>query len=460
MKVQRPDVAHSPLSGGLRPPARAFLAHLTLLVGVALLSALLSDRADAKLTIEITGGVEGAQPIAVVPFGAVDGARPSVDIADVIAADLARSGRFTPMARREMLVTPHREQDIDFREWQLLAMNNLVVGEVGRNAAGGYLVRYQLFDAFSGRKLLADSLPSTENALRYTAHRIADAIYEKLTGETGVFATRIAYITSQGRGASARVTLRVADADGYNPQTIVDSPDPILSPAWSPDGRKLAYVSFENRKPAIYVQDLTSGRRERVAGYPGINGSPAFSPDGRRLAMTLSKDGNPDIYVMDLASQQLTQLTNHYAIDTEPAWAPDGSHLVFTSDRGGQPQIYRVSAGGGPPQRVTFEGDYNAAASYSPDGRSLVMVTRDGGRFRIVLTDARGGARRYLSRGSLDESPAFAPNGSMVIYATQNNGRGVLAATPIGGGAVQRLSRDSGEVREPAWSPLVRGSFR
>lgn len=449
----------------MTPQSRILAPHLVPLLGrlgptlfAAALSvaALFTPPAEAKLTIEITGGVEGAQPIAVVPFGDVDGAKPGVDVAAVIAADLARSGRFAPMPRREMLVTPHRQEDIDFREWQLLSMNNLVVGEVAANPAGGYRLRYELFDAFSGKKLLSNSLPSTEKGLRHAAHRIADAVYEQLTGERGVFATRIAYVTSTGRGPQSRVTLRVADADGFNPQTIVDSADPIMSPAWAPDGRRLAYVSFENRKSAIYLQDLASGRRERIASYAGINGSPAFSPDGSKLAMTLSKGGNSDIFVLDLGTRQLTQLTDHYAIDTEPAWAPDGSHLVFTSDRGGAPQIYRVSAAGGPAERVTFEGDYNAAASYAPDGRSLIMVTRDGGGFRIALTDARGGSRRYLSDGALDESPGFAPNGSMVLYATQNNGRGVLAAKPIGGGASQRLSQDSGEVREPAWSPLLR----
>ncbi len=410
--------------------------------------------AQAKLTIEITGGVEGAQPIAVVPFGNIDGAKPDVDIADVIGADLARSGKFKPMPRREMLMTPHREEDVDIREWQLLAMNSLVVGEVMPRTSGGYDIRYELLDVFSGKKLLADTVTSTGKGLRNAAHRIADAIYEDLTGEPGIFATRIAYVTSAGR--QSRVALRVADADGFNAQTIVDSAEPIMSPSWSPDARRLAYVSFEGRQSAIYVQDLSSGRREKVASYEGMNSSPAFSPDGRKLAMSLSKDGNPDIYVLDLTTRQLSRLTDHYAIDTEPAFSPDGSQLVFTSDRGGKPQIYRVAAGGGPAQRVTFEGDYNAAASYSPDGNALVMVTREGGRFRVVMTDVNGGSRRYISNGSLDESPSFAPNGNMVIYATQNNGRGVLAATPLSSGASHRLSRDAGEVREPAWSPLLR----
>jgi TolB protein len=431
-------------------PLKSLQATLLLLVTTLLAAA----DAQAKLTIEITGGVEGAQPIAVVPFGNVDGAKPDVDVADVVAADLARSGKFKPMPRREMLMTPHREEDVDIREWQLLAMNTLVVGEVMPRSTGGYDIRYEVMDVFSGKKLLADTVTATTKGLRNAAHRIADAIYEDLTGEPGIFATRIAYVTSQGR--KSRVALRVADADGFNAQTIVDSAEPIMSPNWSPDGRRLAYVSFEGRQSAVYIQDLASGRRERVANYEGINGAPAFSPDGRSLAMALSKDGSPDIYVLDLASRQLTRLTDHYAIDTEPAWAPDGSHLLFTSDRGGRPQIYRVPSTGGAAQRVTFDGDYNAAASYSPDGKSLVMVTREGGRFRIVTTDPQGGSRRWISNGSLDESPSFAPNGNMIIYATQNNGRGVLAATPLSSGASHRLSRDAGEVREPAWSPLLR----
>ncbi len=428
---------------------------LALTITLTCLLALAMGQVQAKLTIEVTGGVEGAQPIAVVPFGDLDGARPPVDLAKVIGDDLARSGRFRSMARSEMLSMPHRQDEIDFREWQLLGMNTLVIGDISPAEGSGYNLRWSLFDVFTGNKLASNSLRSTERGLRNAAHRIADQIYLSLTGERGVFATRLAYVTSGSRGADSRVTLRVSDADGFNPQTIVDSAEPIMSPAWSPDGQRLAYVSFEKRKPAIFIQELTTGRRERVASYEGINGSPAFSPDGRKLAITLSKDGSPDIYVMDLASKQLTRLTEHYAIDTEPAWSPDGSHIIFTSDRGGRPQIYRISASGGPAQRVTFEGDYNAAASYSPDGRSMVMVTRAGGQFRIVVTDANGGSRRLLSRGALDESPSFAPNGSMVIYASQNNDRGVLSVTPIAGGAGQRLSQESGEVREPAWSPFT-----
>ncbi len=413
----------------------------------------LQGAAQARLTIEITGGAEGAQPIAVVPFGQPAGAGLVEDVAAVITADLARTGRFKPMPRRDMLATPHTADQVDLRDWRLLSMDNLVVGEVTPDGTGGYDVSFVLFDVFRGEQLAAMKFGSRPAELRYTAHRIADVIYERLTGSPGVFSTRLAYVTSEGGG---RVTLRVSDADGYNPQTIVSSQDPILSPAWSPDGRRLAYVSFENRQTAVFVQDLASGNRERVASYKGINGSPAFSPDGRRLAMTLSKDGNPDIFVMDLVSRQTSQLTNHFGIDTEPSWSPDGSHIVFTSDRGGNPQIYKVPAAGGTPQRVTFENDYNARASYSPDGRSLVLVTRAAGRFRIGLMDLGTGVIRLLSDGGLDESPSFAPNGSMVIYATLHNGRGVLAAVSVDGSVGQRLSQDLGDVREPAWSPLAR----
>jgi TolB protein len=413
----------------------------------------LGDAAQARLTIEITGGTEGAQPIAIVPFGQPQSTGLVEDVAAVITADLARTGRFKPMPRQDMLATPHTAEEVDLRDWRLLSMDNLVVGEVKPDGAGGYDINFILFDVFRGDQLAAMTFSSRPAELRYTAHRIADVIYERLTGSPGVFSTRLAYVTSEG---GRRVTLRVSDADGYNPQTIVASQDPILSPAWSPDAGRLAYVSFENKKTAIYVQEVATGSRERVAAYKGINGSPAFSPDGRSLAMTLSKEGNPDIFVMDLVTRELRQITDHFGIDTEPSWSPDGNELIFTSDRGGNPQIYRVAAAGGEARRVTFENDYNGRASFSPDGRSLVMVTRVNGRFRIGLMDLGSGAMRYLSDGGLDESPSFAPNGSMVIYATLHNGRGVLAAVSVDGSVSQRLSQDLGEVREPAWAPLAR----
>ena len=425
---------------------RLFLLSL-LLVGLA-------SPALADLTIEIVGGQEGAQPIAVVPFGAPEGVGGTMeDLAQVIAADLGRTGRFKPLPRGDMPAAPQTAEAVDLRDWRVLAMNNLVVGQINRRPDGLYQVDFALIDVYSGEQLAIMSLPSSPAELRYTAHRIADIIYEHLTGAPGAFTSRLAYVTSEWGVDGQRVTLRVADADGHNPQTIVSSKEPLMSPAWSPDGRRLAYVSFENRQTAVFVQELTTGRRERVASFPGINSSPAWSPDGNRLALTLSRDGNPEIYVLDLQSRSTTRLTNSPGIDTEPAWSSDGSEIYFTSGRGGDPQIYRMPATGGEATRVTFERDYNGRASLSPDGRSLVMVTRVNGQFRIALMDLATRATRLLSRGGLDESPSFAPNGSMVIYATQSNGRGVLAVVSTDGKVGQRLSQDASEVREPAWSP-------
>ncbi len=410
--------------------------------------------AQAQLTIEVTGGVEAAQPIAIVPFGVSEGLIPPADIAAIVSADLARTGKFKPMPTRDMLDMPTSREAVDFRDWSLLGMNNLVIGQVEPDGTG-FRVSFSLYDVFRGEELTSETLVSSKSGMRHTAHRIADLIHEKLTGQRGVAATRIAYVTSSGSGDSQTVTLRVSDSDGDQPQTIVSSSEPIMSPAWSPDGRRIAYVSFENRRAAIYVQELGSGRRDLVASYPGINGSPAFSPDGRRLAMTLSKDGSPDIYVLDLTSRQLSRVTDHFAIDTEPSWSPDGQHLIFTSNRGGSPQIYRMPTTGGAAERISVEGDYNARASYAPDGRSIAMVTRINGEFRIGVLDLERRLTRLLSSGNLDESPSFAPNGSMVIYATIHGGRGVLAAASVAGGGNQRLSQDSGQVREPAWSPFM-----
>ena len=415
--------------------------------------------ARADLTIEITQGLEGALPIAVVPFAwrGDAGRPPPHEVGGVVAADLQRSGRFKPLPANEMLARPSRGEEVDFRDWRAVNVENLVIGEVSPNGPGGYLVRFYLYDVFRGEQITGYSMPTTAKDLRATAHHIADIIYETLTGEPGAFATRIAYVTSirsgSGKTAKERVELRIADADGYAPQTIVSSEEPIMSPAWSPDGRRLAYVSFENAQPSIWIQEVFTGKRQKMTSFKGINGAPAWSPDGRYLALTLSKDGNPDIFVLDIARRSLRALTRHWSIDTEPAWAPDGKSLVFTSDRGGKPQIYRVSVSGGEARRVTFEGDYNARASYSPDGRLLTMVTRSGGAYRIATLDVERGDYRVMSTGRLDESPSFAPNGSMIIYATRVGGKGVLAAVSTDGRVQQRLRLQEGDVREPVWSP-------
>ena len=412
----------------------------------------------APLTIQITKGEQGALPIAVVPFAwQGPGAGPSQDLAEIIRSDLARSGLFKPMPVSDMLARPKDGKEVSFKDWQVLRMENLVVGQVQPSGAGNYLVRFQLFDVFKHEQLAGYNVPTRERDLRATAHHIADIIYEKITGRRGAFATKVAYVTSINQGGGKeKVVLQVADADGYNPQTIVSSYEPLMSPAWSPDGRNLAYVSFEGKKASVYVQGVYTGKRQKVASYRGINGAPAWSPDGKKLAMTLSKDGNPEIYVLDLQKRSLLRLTKHYSIDTEPTWSPDGRYIAFTSARGGQPQIYRVPAAGGDVQRVTYKGTYNARATYSPDGNSMALVNRHAGAFRIAVLDLKTNAMKIVSDGRLDESPSFAPNGDMIIYATKVRGVGELAAVSVDGNIKQRLALQVGDVREPAWSPFSR----
>lgn len=410
------------------------------------------------LEVEITQGFEGALPIAVVPFAfnaqsAADRAPPH-NIGDIVSSDLHRSGRFKPLPVQDMLSRPSRDTEVDFRDWRALKTDSLLIGEVSPNGPGNYLIHFRLYDVIRGEQILGYSLPATGQDLRARAHQIADIVYEALLGQPGAFSTRIAYVAAiKNRQGTRRLHLRVADADGYNPQTIVSSEEPLMSPAWSPDGRKIAYVSFEQGKPAIWVQEVFTGKREKIASFKGINGAPAWSPDGRHLALTLSKDGNPNIYIMDLRQRNLRQITRHYAIDTEPAWSPDGKQLVFTSDRGGKPQIYRIAIGSDRAERVTFEGRYNARASYSPDGRYLALTTQVDGDFRIAVLDLQNNDLQILSNGDLDESPSFAPNGSMVIYATRAGDKNVLAAVSTDGRVKQRLALQAGDVREPAWSP-------
>ncbi len=413
-----------------------------------------SQYAWSALSIEITEGAEGALPIAVVPFAHGENTRLLQDVAGVIRNDLARSGRFETLAPERMLTQPGRAEQVDYHNWRVLQQDYLVVGAIRELSPGRYQIQFQLLDVYKGGMITGYTLETSRAHLRISAHRIADIVYEKLIGEPGAFATRIAYITSKhlGKGHS-RSALYIADSDGYGAQRIVDSDEPLMSPAWSPDGSRLAYVSFEGGRPAIYVQQVYTGKRQRIAAFRGINGAPAWSPDGRKLAMTLSKDGNPDIYIMDLASHALRRITRHWAIDTEPAFSPDGSSLIFTSDRGGQPQIYRIDLAGGRAERLTFEGSYNARASYSPDGKKLALVTRIGRDYRIGVLNLANGNLDVLSDGPLDESPSFAPNGRIIIYAAERRNRGLLATVSVDGGVRQQLATRSGDVREPAWSP-------
>jgi TolB protein len=351
---------------------------------------------------------------------------------------------------------PTRGSEVNYPTWRALNQDYLVVGRVTDGGSGSYRVEYELFDVATQQRLLGFAMTARSNAMRDVAHQIADAIYEKILGVPGAFYTRIAYITAKGVGSSASYALMVADSDGYNPQTVVSSPEPLLSPAWSPDGNKLAYVSFESGNSAIYIQNISTGSREVVSKFRGINGAPAFSPDGSKLALTLSRSGNPEIYVMDLGSRALTQLTNHFGIDTEPEWSADGSSIYFTSDRGGGPQIYRVSAAGGSASRATFQGSYNASASVSKDGKKIATAQGAGNTYRIAIMDSSLGSPRWstLSPGSLVESPSFAPNGALIIYAAREGTRGVLYAVSSDGRVRQRLVLADGDVREPAWGPF------
>jgi len=414
--------------------------------------------AQAQLEIEIISGNASALPIAIVPFDWQSSAPAPLTRADeIISNDLYRSGLFDPMEVKDMAERPTEPESIRFGNWRLLKVDYIVIGKVRTPADGdGYELIYQLFDVHTQDMLLSRITTVGPGDLRFGAHRVADSIYEALTGVPGAFSTRIAYITATGVGNAQRYELVVADADGFGPQSIVGSPEPLLSPAWSPDGQKLAYVSFEKGNSAIYTQDVATGARELISSGKGINGAPSFSPDSKKMALTLSRSGNPEIYVRDMATGRLDQITQHWSIDTEPVWSPDGRYLYFTSDRGGRPQIYRVPSGGGNPERVTLDGDYNARASVSPDGRRIAVAQGRGNEYRIAVWDIETERFTVLTPGTLDESPSFAPNGSMILYATREGGRGVLSAVSADGNVRQRLVLSDGDVREPAWSPVIR----
>jgi TolB protein len=409
---------------------------------------LLASIAQAQLTIDITTSGGRQVPIAVMPM-AGDTSQPQ-SVSDVVGADLARTGLFKLVNTGGVTPLPTEPSEVNFADWTSRSAEVLVIGKIEPGSDGRVEVRFRLFDVAKQGQLASYSYVVAPAQLRATAHRIADVIYERLTGDKGVFSTKITYVVKRGK----RYELQVADADGFNAQSVLASNEPIMSPAWSPDGSRLAYVSFDQKKPVVVVQNLAQGTTRVVANFRGNNSAPAWSPDSRNLAVALSKDGLTQIYRIPAGGGEPERLTDSSGIDTQPAFSPDGQWIAFTSDRGGSPQVYRMPAAGGAAQRITFEGTYNVGPRYSPDGKTIAFVQRDGGRYRIASLELATGQVSVLTDGTLDDSPTYAPNGKMVLYEAQVGGRGQLAAVSGDGRVRQRLTSAAGDVQDPAWGPL------
>jgi len=425
-------------------------------LAVAALAWVAATCAHAQLSIEITGAGANRIPIAIAPF-AGEAALPAAAggggaaVTGIMRADLERSGLFRALELPPLVPQPSESSNVNYAEWKARLADALVLGSVAARPDGRFEVRFRLYDVVKQAAVGGIAYTVSREQLRATAHRIADYVYEKLTGEKGVFSTRIAYVVKRG----ARYELQVADADGANEQAMLVSNEPIISPAWSPNGKRIAYVSFQNKKPIVYVQDVEVPKQNVVANFKGSNSAPAWAPDGKTLAVSLSRDGNSQIYLINPDGSSPRRLTSSGGIDTEPFFSPDGKWLYFTSDRGGSPQIYRMSASGGEAQRVTFEGSYNVSPRVSPDGKSLAYIMRNGGKFQAALLDLATQQVQVLTDSDLDESPSFAPNGRQILLATVIGGRGVLSAVSADGRVKQRLTLSAGDVREPAWGPLA-----
>lgn len=426
---------------------RIVLLSLTMLVGSL----------QAADPLVISTGTDRATPIAVVPFGWQGGTVLPEDMAEIIGNDLRNSGVFEPISRQNMISLPSQASEIIYRDWKALGAQYVLVGNIV--PSGGRLqVQFALLNVATEQQVLTGSVGGTPDQLRDMAHHIADQSFEKLTGVKGAFSTRMLYVTAERFSVNnTRYTLQRSDYDGARAVTLLQSREPILSPSFAPDGRRIAYVSFEQKRPRIFVQHIDTGRREQITNFEGLNGAPAWSPDGSRLAFVLSKDGNPEIYVMDMGSRQIRRVTNQGSIDTEPFWGKDGNTIYFTSDRSGKPQIYKTNINSGAAERVTFVGNYNANPKLSADEKTLVMIHRQEGFtvFKVAAMDLQRGNLRILSDTSLDESPTVAPNGTMLIYATRQQGRGVLMLASINGRVRLPLPTAQGEVREPSWSPFL-----
>jgi len=415
--------------------------------------------ASAELRIEITKGVDNAVRVAVVPFAWRGKRKPPIDVGDVVSSDLGLSGRFEALPTSQMLSFPNDSSQVLPRDWRMLGVEYLVVGYLEPREVSVRL-HFELYSVLRQAVVAKQTIEGLPMDLRDMAHHVSDVVFNELTGIEGAFSTQIMYVTAMDHDQGRHFALNIADADGYGVRKVLESMEPILSATWSPDGKMVSYVSFEqDGRPAIYLHEVATGNRQILTSFAGLNGAPSFSPDGKRMALVLSKDGNPDIYILDLQTRRLRRITRHYGIDTEPTWTADGKSLVFTSNRGGQPQIYQLRLADFQIQRLTFEGDYNAKASVLKDGSGLVMVHRRNGIFHIALLDLNRGRLSVLTETTLDESPSVAPNGSMLIYATQERGEGILAAVSIDGGVKFNLPSSDGDVREPAWSPVKRKTF-